>query len=120
MSLWPVCNAMLVVLLVMSIYAILGVEFFRDHSVQFSSFSQALFTMFQTATFEGWSILSRSLSDDGETVPAGVAFFFTSYIMVVSWTLLPVVVALLLGNFSKVVSLPVLISLLFISGESIA
>jgi len=103
----PVVNALIIVVLVMCIYAIMGVEFFGTPeeqggwgAVEFDTFSDALFTMFQVATFEGWADIARPLFGNGGKATPLVAVFFTTYIALISWILLPVVVALLLDNFS--------------------
>lgn len=57
--------------------------------------------MFQIATFEGWSDLARDMFDEGGRVDLWIAVFFCTYIVIVSWMLLPIVVALLLDNFSN-------------------
>lgn len=57
--------------------------------------------MFQIATFEGWSDLARDMFDEGGRVDLWTAVFFCTYIIIVSWMLLPIVVALLLDNFSN-------------------
>jgi hypothetical protein len=46
-SLLPVVNAMVVVALVISVYGILGVDFFGDKHPRFATFAEATFTMFQ-------------------------------------------------------------------------
>ena len=55
-SLIPMCNAFLIMLLVTSIYAILGVNFFAEAAPSmFGNFSRALFTLFQVCTGDGWA-----------------------------------------------------------------
>ena len=46
-SLKPVFNALVIVALIIAIYAILGVDFFRDKHVRFHNLTEAVFTMFQ-------------------------------------------------------------------------
>ena len=102
----PVCNAFLILFLVMSIYAILAVSFYSAHDPErFGSFSRALFAMFQVCTGDGWSTPARRLfaimePDSKGAVSPSVAIFFASFHIIVSWTLLQVVVAVLLDNFS--------------------
>jgi hypothetical protein len=46
-SLMPVLNALTIVMIVVSIYAVLGVSFFVDKDpAHFSSFAQSMFTMY--------------------------------------------------------------------------
>ena len=70
--------------------------------------------MFQIATLDGWERIARSLfysheNDEVEdasnfsedaTLDIGVVIFFTSFICLVVFVMLPVVVAVLLENFS--------------------
>mmetsp|Transcript_28275 Transcript_28275/g.67252 ORF Transcript_28275/g.67252 Transcript_28275/m.67252 type:complete len:485 (+) Transcript_28275:18-1472(+) len=118
-----VANAFLILLLVMSIYAILGVEFFGTYAnggnytnefdevveiitarelqfgyENFGSFHLSLFTMFQVLTGESWAeAVARPLLLGNNVVEAfGVAFFFVSFIVVNGVVLINVVVAVLL------------------------
>lgn len=97
-----VLNAFALVLIVQSIYAILAVQFFADAPGEddcqpegqcpddlFGSFSRAFFTMFQTASLDAWSDISRSLMrTTGQ--PALVAVFFMSFLLIVTYTLMQV------------------------------
>jgi len=97
----PVLSAMMLVLCVVCMYAILGVNFFgKLLSGHFKTFSRGVFTMFQIMTLDSWSNLARDLFPKNETLDPGVVIFFTSFICLVVFTLLPVVVAVLLDNFS--------------------
>ena len=105
-SILPVLNAFLIMLLVTSIYAILGVNFFsEDFPESFGTFSRALFSMFQVCTGDSWATeLARPImlrtNPDG-TIDLGPCFFFISFIVIVGWVLLQVVVAVLLDNFTE-------------------
>ena len=46
-SLWPVFNALVVMTLIMGLYAIIGVSFYKEKSERFRNFSSATFAMFQ-------------------------------------------------------------------------
>ena len=107
-SLIPVGNALLIMLLVTSIYAILAVNFFAERSPEFfGNFSKALFSLFQVCTGDGWAstiarpIFSGADDPDGEKLDIGTACFFVSFVVIVAWTLLQVVVAVLLDNFTQ-------------------
>jgi hypothetical protein len=105
-SIFPVCNAFMIMLLVTSIYAILGVNFFVESAPeQFGTFTRALFTMFQVCTGDGWATdLTRPLmkkSNPDGTLELGTCLFFISFIVIVGWVLLQVVVAVLLENFTE-------------------
>jgi hypothetical protein len=94
-SMIPVGNALLIMLLITSIYAILAVNFYADRSPEFfGSFSKALFSLFQVCTGDGWaSSIARPIftgADNPDTEPLDVATaaFFLSFVVIVAWTLL--------------------------------
>mmetsp|Transcript_93 Transcript_93/g.264 ORF Transcript_93/g.264 Transcript_93/m.264 type:complete len:475 (-) Transcript_93:50-1474(-) len=118
-----VSNAFVVLLLVMSIYAIVGQEFFMYHAANhtyindqgyevelitargldygydyWGNFCLALYTMFQVLTTESWSeVVGRPLLNSNDAFQQlGVAAFFGSYNLVVGIVLINVVVAVLL------------------------
>jgi len=108
-SLFPVANAFVVVLLIMCVYAILGVQLFRDKNGHaFGNFAKALYTMFACTTMDGWQelvvmpMIPEEEMDDSENVPSdwSVVAFFISFFLIVVWTMLPVVVAILIDNFT--------------------
>lgn len=118
-----VINAFVILVLVMCIYAILGVEFFRlfgdgGHFVNedgkkvglttsrgqdygweyFGNFPKSLYTMFQVLTGESWSeVVARPLIH-GEDALQSTAFalFFVSFVVLNAIILINVVVAVLL------------------------
>eukprot|EP00933_Yihiella_yeosuensis_P071155 TRINITY_DN79355_c0_g1_i1.p1 TRINITY_DN79355_c0_g1~~TRINITY_DN79355_c0_g1_i1.p1 ORF type:complete len:403 (+),score=82.66 TRINITY_DN79355_c0_g1_i1:102-1310(+) len=118
-----VLNACLILLIVMSIYAVLGVDFFQDYGEggkftnmngvvveyktardmdygweYFGNFGKSLFTMFQVLTGESWSeAVARPLMLRPNAMEAvAIAFYFTSYQIIVGIVLINVVVAVLL------------------------
>ena len=109
-SLIPVTNAFIIVLLIMCVYAILGVQLFQDlNRGAFGTFTKSLYTMFCATTMDGWQELvvipmfTEDELEDSENVPSNVivVIFFISYFLVVCWTMLPVVVAILLDKFTQ-------------------
>ena len=108
-SLVPVSNAFAIVALVMCVYAIVGVQLFhtQQHDA-FGNFAKAIYTIFAASTMDGWQelVVMPFITDDdlaySETVPqsALLIVFFVSFFLIVVWTLLPVVVAILLDNFA--------------------
>ena len=118
-SLAPVGNAFFIVLLIMAIYAIIGVQLFRQYSEgAFGDFGKSMYTMFGITTMDGWQelvmmpmILSEADVPDGSELPPGMSetvprnglmiIFIVSYFVVVVWTMLPIVVAILLENFTN-------------------
>ena len=103
----PVCNAFLVLVVVSAIYAIIGANWFHNEAPEFfENFHTALFTMFQVLSGDSWaSMIARSLFErmgeaDATHVKTrpDIAFFFVSYVLLVSMMLLNVVVAVLLGK----------------------
>merc|ERR1719324_1419390 len=118
-----VTNAFLILLIVMSIYAILGVELFMDYGKDgefrnvkgqmvplttarghdygeeyFSYFSASLYTMFQVLTGESWSeaVARPMIASESRAFSVGVLFFFVSFMLIVGVVLVNVVVAVLL------------------------
>ncbi|KAK3266134.1 hypothetical protein CYMTET_25237 [Cymbomonas tetramitiformis] len=93
----PGCaNAFSILVLISSIYAILGVEFFagihpdRDY---FKNFSAAFFTLFQVMTGDSWAEnVARPIIDQFPQA----AIYFVSYILISAIVLVNVVVAVLL------------------------
>jgi len=104
-SVLPVCNAFFILLIISSVYAVLGTNFFKTRAPEFfDDFLTSLFTMFQVLTGDGWAgDVVRPLFKDGKTEP-GVAFFFLSYILIASVMMLNVVVAILLDEFIRCVT----------------
>ena len=57
-SVGPVCNAFVIVLLIVAIYAIMGVQLFRQWNQEaFGNFGRAMYTMFSVTTMDGWQEL---------------------------------------------------------------
>ncbi|KAK3286895.1 hypothetical protein CYMTET_5578 [Cymbomonas tetramitiformis] len=90
----PGCaNAFLILVLVSSIYSILGVEFFSDVDHQhFSTFLRALFTMFQIMTGDNWSEIAWPMLEE---FPQACIFFVT-YILIANIVLVNVIIAAIL------------------------
>eukprot|EP00854_Cymbomonas_tetramitiformis_P021669 gene21669-26063_t len=90
----PGCsNAFLILILVSSIYSILGVEFFSDISPEFfKNFLTALFTMFQIMTGDSWGEIARPIIDEFPHA----AIFFVTYILIANIVLVNVIIAALL------------------------
>jgi hypothetical protein len=116
-------NAFLIQLIVMSIYAIIGVDRFQDYGEggtftnekgdevglitgrgqeygfeYFGDFGKSLFTMFQVLTGESWSeVICRPLfHSNSATTSMGSALFFVSFFILNAVVLINVVVAVLL------------------------
>ncbi|EKX37036.1 hypothetical protein GUITHDRAFT_145280 [Guillardia theta CCMP2712] len=95
----PVCNALLIVFVILAIYSILGVSFFRDNSYFFSDFLTAALTMFQVMTVDGWYDIMTAGGIGSPSFPT--VLFFVSFIVLVTFTLLPIVLAVLLDSFKS-------------------
>jgi hypothetical protein len=122
-----VCNAFLILAIVMSIYAILAVEFYYEIGITckdkgaddawlitmrggcegeeyFGTFSKSLYTFFQVLTGESWSeMVARpamwAFFDDPLKIVAS-GFFFVSYFLISAFVLTNVVVAVLLDKMA--------------------
>ncbi|EKX41946.1 hypothetical protein GUITHDRAFT_112082 [Guillardia theta CCMP2712] len=95
-----VLNTLVLFLVVNSIYAIVGSSIFADLSPsQFGTFLKASFTMFQVATFDGWSTdVVRPLQNQGAN-SALVAIFFVSFLVLIGIVILNVIIAVILEGF---------------------
>ena len=103
-SLPAVGNAFFLVLLMTSIFAIMGVSFFRDQYPDgFDTFSVAMYTMFQIMTFDDSGEVAMELmsmqSSPGST--ALVALYTISFQLIVGFILLNIVMAVLLDKFTE-------------------
>lgn len=106
----PGCsNAFAIVILVTSIYAILGVQFFKNvgegdlKGRYFGTFLRAMLTMFQVMTGDSWAEgVARPIMewypDNGQRVL--VQMYFVTYILIVGIVLTNVVVAVLLEKMT--------------------
>jgi len=122
-----VCNAFLILAIVMSIYAILAVEFYYEIGIDchepgsadqwmttprggcvgeeyFGTFSKSLYSFFQVLTGESWSeMVSRPAMWAFYAEPLKIVcsgFFFVSYFLVSAFVLTNVVVAVLLDKMA--------------------
>jgi voltage-gated sodium channel len=94
----PVLNAMFLCTCVLIIFAMFGVNLFGARSPEyFRTILAAMYTLFQIAT-EG-SAISREMME-GDHLAPDVSVFFVVFITVEVFILLPVVVAVLVENFS--------------------
>ncbi|ASO22224.1 voltage-gated sodium channel [Actinoalloteichus hoggarensis] len=82
-------------LLVLYTGAVVGVQLFRDAAPQdFGSVSSSLFTMFEVMTLEGWQDIADPVMD---VYPAAWVFFI-GYIVVTSFIVLNLLLAVLVGT----------------------
>jgi len=120
-----VVNAFAILLLVMCIYAIIGVEVFGGHGLggkmvnsqgtevalqttrgqdygyeYFGNFPKALYTVFQVLTGDSWceAIARATLNTESVISSLGVAFYYVSFVLLCGTILINVVVAVLLGE----------------------
>jgi len=120
-----VLNAFLIMAIIMSIYAILAVEFYKDVGFDdqgmcmlgfrtargncygdeyFGNFSKALYTLFQIMTGESWSeaVVRLVVLEHGDHLNhISAAVFFVSYIVFTAIVLINIVVAVLLDKMSS-------------------
>lgn len=68
----------LLLLMYFYIYAVLGVDFFRNDGDEFDSVPAALLTLFRVVTFDDWAALMKDLMKQHS--PVGVALYFVSFI----------------------------------------
>jgi len=66
-SIVPVFYAMMIVMLLIFIFAIIGVHQFGERDeMHFKTFAKACLTLFQTATLDNWVDITRGLSSDDD------------------------------------------------------
>jgi len=109
--------------IIMSIYAILGVEFFMDYGMDFEftnemgqnvplvtgrgfaygdeyfgNYGRSMYTLYQVLTGESWSeaVARPLIFSDDNILTLGATFYFASFIVIVGIVLINVVVAVLL------------------------
>merc|ERR1719183_1124497 len=85
-----------------SIYAILCVRFFGvlggEQEELFGNFFLSMFTLWQVMTGDDWSTIVRDMFEP-TGMPAGVALFFVSYQLLITFTMVNVVVCVLVDEF---------------------
>jgi len=103
-SLPGVCHAFVVLTLIMSIWSIMGVNFFGDdpdYDRYYGDFSKAMLSQFQIMTLDSWaSEIARPIIFEKNSV---YALFFVSYIFINAIMMMNVVVAILLDKFVKAI-----------------
>lgn len=127
-----VVNAFLILTIVMCIYAILAVEFYKDvgrgcesqpfrkgfdtkrdfcfGNEYFGTFSKSIYTFFQVLTGESWSEnVARPVIwfYEDQILSTGSALFFVSFVIVTGMVLTNVVVAVLLDKMTSEAEVPV-------------
>ena len=106
-SIVPVLYSFMLLGLVMSIYAVISTDFFREVDPEnWGDFFTSLFSLFQVATGDSWaSVLTHDLVHAGSDIsPAVIRTFFVSFVLIVGIVLFNVVVAVLLDEFLTTVS----------------
>jgi len=92
-----VTQAFAVMIILMGIWSVIGVEFFREATPQeFGDFFRAMFTMFQVMTMDFSGIARAIMYDHGYPL---AAIFFITYIFIAGIVMTNVVVAILLDRY---------------------
>jgi len=98
-SIIPVANAFTILLLIISVYSIIGVTYFDTSSLDdFAEFDKAFIALFQVVSSNTWIDSLPTHSPEG-SVNFGNVLFLISFILLVGWTLLPISMAVLLNSF---------------------
>lgn len=100
-SLPGVCNAFLILFLVMGIWSIMGCNFFSaKFEDEFGNFSRAMLSMFQIMSYDSWSsgITRPVVRNTPELTPIPPIFFLT-YVFISAIIMSNVVLAILLDKF---------------------
>jgi len=97
-------NALILIIIPDSIFAILCCKFFaklgEDQLEQFGDFIGSFFTLWQIMTGDDWSVIVREMMPVSG-MPAAVAIFFTSYQLLITYTMLNVMICLLVQGFAQ-------------------
>jgi len=98
-----VSQAFLVLGILMGIWSVIGVEFFKDHQPEFfGNFMKGMLTLFQIMTMDSWSSgIARELIFSFSMPLASV--FFISYIFIAGIVMTNVVVAILLDKYLEAI-----------------
>jgi len=98
-----VSQAFLVLGILMGIWSVIGVEFFKDHQPEFfGNFMKGMLTLFQIMTMDSWSSgIARQLIFSFSMPLASV--FFISYIFIAGIVMTNVVVAILLDKYLEAI-----------------
>lgn len=100
----PVLSAMFVAVIVISVFSILGVNFYAERAPErFGDFGRSSWTLVTSATMEGWVEVCNEImeGDDLSQLDSGVIVFFMTYIILVAYVLTSIIVAVLLENFAE-------------------
>jgi hypothetical protein len=101
-SLPGVCNAFVILFLVMGIWSIMACNFFAEKfDREFGNFSKAMLSMFQIMSYDSWSsgITRPVVTTDSDTPTPIKAIFFLSYVFISAIIMSNVVLAILLDKF---------------------
>jgi len=100
-SLPGVSNAFVLLGLIMGIWSIMGVSFYReDFPAEFGNFFRAMLTMGQIMTFDSWSSgISRPILLHDNTQSIMGAIFFITYVFASAIIMANVVLAILIDKF---------------------
>merc|ERR1712233_229526 len=99
-------NAFVVLTILMGIWSIMGVEFFRKQAPEeFGTFMKSMFTMWQVMSMDSWaSQIGRNIIY-GSRMPIA-ALYFISYLFVAGIVMTNVIVAILLENYLNATNQP--------------
>lgn len=93
-----VANAFIVTTILMGIWGIMGVDFFREYKPdEFGTFMKSMYTMWKIMTLEGWTTMADDLIYV-HNLPFAT-FYFISYTFLVGMVMTNVVVAILLERY---------------------
>jgi len=96
----PMANALLIGLIMTSIFAVLGTEFYKDRDPQnFGTFSRTFYSLWLAIAFQVWQDESLPIFREDRSIDFGVLGYLIALVFVLVWIMLQVVVATLLDNF---------------------
>ncbi|XP_065831625.1 cation channel sperm-associated protein 4-like [Oscarella lobularis] len=102
-SVSDMANILLLLVIVMFIFAIVGVSFFGEYSYEnFGELPQAMFTLFICVTQDGWMVIFEKLRAKGQYVTA--AIYFTIFITIGAFVFANLIVAVVVTNLEASVA----------------
>jgi len=96
----PMANALLIGLIMTSIFSILGTEFYKERDPKnFGTFSRTFYSLWLAIAFQVWQTESLPIFREDKSIDFGVLGYLIALVFVLVWIMLQVVVATLLDNF---------------------
>jgi voltage-gated sodium channel len=98
-SLRPILGLVVLTVLIMYVYAMVGwILFGEEDPAQWGNIGQALLSLFQILTLENWP----GFLEAGQEIPPASWIFFVSYVLVASFLVINVLIAIIINSMEEV------------------